>query len=162
LVGNVAAVREIFLDTVDALRRRSLPTRDVCSLVRLTKTPAAYHASRSERRELPYEALLASGRSDWASGERVHVYRASGKRPALLPDDAADDARDYDTDYYLRQLREAFAARLSRALAPEHFAAVFADPAQLSLFAPSLQHARPILTVLAQATITQDGADGEN
>jgi len=168
LVGNLAGVRTIYLDTVDALRRRSLPTRDLCSLVRLTKTPAAYAASRAERRELAYEALLASGRSDWAPGERIHVYRASGKRPALLPEDGADDEddaseararavlRDYDIDYYLRLLRGTFAERLARALTPELFAAVFADPAQLSLFAPSLLDARPILTVLTEANVAED------
>jgi hypothetical protein len=37
-----------------------------------------------------------------------------------------------------------------RALTPEDFAAVFADPGQPSLFAPSLADARPILTVLAE------------
>jgi hypothetical protein len=45
-------------------------------------------------------------------------------------------------------LRETFAARLVRALTPEDFSAVFADPDQLSLFAPSLAQARPVLTVL--------------
>ena len=45
-------------------------------------------------------------------------------------------------------MRETFAARLVRALTPEDFAAVFADPGQPSLFAPSLAQARPILTVL--------------
>jgi DNA polymerase I len=166
LVGNVAGVREVYLETVDALRRRNVPTRDVCSLVRLSKTPDAYQASRSERRELPYEALLASGRTAWSPGERIHVYRAAGKRPALLPEHDFDDddanpaassaQRDYDVTYYLRLLRDTFAARLSRALTPEHYAAVFADPQQLSLFAPSLLDARPILTVLAEATTVED------
>jgi hypothetical protein len=141
----------------------------VCSLIRLTKTPAAYAASRAARRELPYEALLASGRSDWSPGERILVYRAQGKRPALLlehdfdEDDGAQTAAagalpDYDVDYYLRLLRETFAARLARALTPEHYAAVFADPTQLSLFAPSLAGARPILTVLTEATTVEDQA----
>jgi DNA polymerase elongation subunit (family B) len=170
LVGNVAAVRDIYLETVANLRRRGMALRDVCSLVRLTKTPAAYAAGRVERRELPYEALLASGRTEWSPGERILVYRALGKRPALLPEDGYDDdddddvapaARpsappDYDVEYYLRLLRETFAARLARALTAEHYAAVFADPTQLSLFAPSLADARPILTVLAQATTVED------
>jgi DNA polymerase I len=167
LVGNVVGVREVYLDTVRALRRRSFSTRDVCSLVRLSKTPEAYLSSRAERKELPYEAMLASGRTEWSPGERVHVYRATGKRPALLPEQGTDDdddqgglaanvRRDYDVDYYLRLLRETFAARLARALTPEHYAAVFADPAQLSLFAPSLEEARPILTVLSEAAIQQE------
>ena len=36
-----------------------------------------------------------------------------------------------------------------RALTPEDFAAVFADPEQLSLFAPLLADARPVLTVVS-------------
>jgi DNA polymerase I len=48
----------------------------------------------------------------------------------------------------VRLLRETFAARLARALDPEDFAAVFADPQQPSLFGSSLEQARPILTLL--------------
>jgi hypothetical protein len=61
---------------------------------------------------------------------------------------AGSDPRDYDGEFYARLLRETFAARLVRALTPEDFAAVFADPEQPSLFAPSLAQARSILTVL--------------
>jgi DNA polymerase, archaea type len=42
-------------------------------------------------------------------------------------------------------LRDTYAARLARALAPDDFAAVFASPDQLSLFAPSTASMRPIL-----------------
>ena len=45
-------------------------------------------------------------------------------------------------------LFRSFASRLVRALTPEDYAAVFADPEQPSLFARSLVGARPILTVL--------------
>ena len=44
-------------------------------------------------------------------------------------------------------LRDTFAARLARALTPDDFAAVFADPDQLSLFASALGSVRPVLTV---------------
>ncbi|MFP2904411.1 DNA polymerase II, partial [Pyxidicoccus sp. 3LFB2] len=84
-------------------------------------------------------------------------YRAVGGRAGLLPDpeDDADagltgDPRDYDTEYYVRLLRETFAARLVRALAPEDFRTVFDDPGQPSLFAPLLSKARPVLTVLRE------------
>jgi hypothetical protein len=58
------------------------------------------------------------------------------------------DPRDYDVEFYVRLLRETFAARLVRALTPEDFATVFADPEQPSLFTLSLAQARPVLTVL--------------
>jgi DNA polymerase I len=155
LRGDVAGVREVYLQTVDALKRRELPTRDLSSRVRLTKTREEYASTREQRREHAYEALLNAGMASWSVGERVRVYRQTGKRAALLPDQAWDDEqasqalpRDYDVDYYLRQLRDNFASRLERALTVEHYAAVVADPEQLSLFAPSLQGARPILTVL--------------
>jgi DNA polymerase elongation subunit (family B) len=157
LAGDLPGVRKVYVDTVTALRRRTIPTLEVAARVRLTKSPREYLATRESRRELPYEAVLASGRTHWTAGEYVRVYRAVGGRAGLLPDPDAEDTggapsvsrEDYDVDYYVRLLRETFAARLVRALAPEDFAAVFADPEQLSLFAPSLEQARPILTVLA-------------
>lgn len=160
--GDVAGVQAAYVDTVVALRRRAIATRDVAARVRLRKSPADYAASRAQRRELPYEAMIAAGRDTWRVGEQVRVYRATGGRAALLREpegvdaadlDAADEAalpdpRDYDVDAYVRVLRTAFAARLVRALTPEDFAAVFADPDQPSLFAPPLAGARPVLTPL--------------
>jgi DNA polymerase elongation subunit (family B) len=161
LTGDIPGVREAYVETVTALRRRALPTRSVAAQVRLTKTPAQYLAAR--RRELPYEAMLASGRTHWASGEQVRVYRAAGGRAGLLPEPEAGETgtepRDYDADFYVRQLRETFAARLVRALTPEDFAAVFADPEQPSLFAPSLTNARPVLTVLDEPEGEQPHAE---
>jgi transposase len=49
-------------------------------------------------------------------------------------------------------LRDTFAARLARALREEDFAALCADPEQLSLFDRSLRDARPILTRVAPPT----------
>jgi DNA polymerase I len=157
LRDDVASVRSCYLATVAALKRRQLPTRALASHVRLTKTAPAYRAVREQRRELPYEAMLASGRESWSVGERIHVYRARDKRAALLDprlasddESAPADPRDYDVEYYVRLLRETFAARLARALTPEDFASVFADASQLSLFAPTLADARPILTLLSE------------
>ncbi|NTU86019.1 MAG: DNA polymerase, partial [Chloroflexales bacterium] len=61
--GDTPALREHFLDTVAALRARRLPVADVATRVRLTKSPAAYRASRL--REGQYEALLAAGHATW-------------------------------------------------------------------------------------------------
>ncbi|RKG73387.1 hypothetical protein D7W79_25685, partial [Corallococcus exercitus] len=59
---------------------------------------------------------------------------------------------DYDVEYYVRLLKDSFAARLARGLAPEDFATVFADPDQPSLFTPSLEDARPVLNVIREPT----------
>jgi hypothetical protein len=143
----------VYLATVGALRRRELPTFEVSSRVKLTKPPAEYLATRDSRRELAYEAVLAAGRTTWSAGERVRVYRTrtgGGGLVADLEDDEAApvtaDRRDYDADHYIRQLRDTFAARLARAFTPEDFAAVFADPDQLELFARPLSSIRPVLS----------------
>ncbi len=62
------------------------------------------------------------------------------------------DRRDYDVEHYLRLLRDTFASRLIRAFTPEDYAAVFADPDQLTLFTPPLDAMRTILTPLAPLT----------
>jgi DNA polymerase elongation subunit (family B) len=147
---ELAGVREAFVDTVDAIRRRALPTRDVASRVRLTKSPAEYESSRASRRELAYEALLAAGRTRWSIGDRVRVYRTRGGGAGLVTgedDEAADanDPRDYDVEHYVRLLRETFASRLARALAPSDFSVLFADPSQPSLFAPAVEGMRTVL-----------------
>ena len=157
---DIAGVRDAYLATVAALRRRTLPTFDVSSRVRLAKTAAEYLATRDSRRELAYEAMLASGRTRWVAGERVRVYRTGRGLGRVIaerdPDedaasraaDADHDPRDYDVEHYVGVLRDQFASRLARALSPDIFAAVFADPDQLSLFSPSLADAKPILTVV--------------
>jgi DNA polymerase elongation subunit (family B) len=151
LHDDVAGVRDVFVATTNALRRREIPTREVASRVRLTKSPARYLESRERRHELPYEALLMSGRTSWSVGDRIRVYRTSTGDGGLVDPDADDpDAapRDYDVEHYVRLLRETFAARLARALRPEDFAAVFEDPDQFSLLPPSFETMRPVLTSL--------------
>jgi len=150
--GDVAGLRAEYLATLDALRRRELPTLDVSSRVRLTKSPAKYAETRAARRELPYEAVLSGGRTSWRVGERVRVYRRQGGGCGLVDvveDDPAGaharDPRDYDVEHYARVLRVNFASRLARALSPADFAVVFADADQLTLFAPSPATMRPVL-----------------
>jgi DNA polymerase elongation subunit (family B) len=151
LRDDVAGVREAYVATCLALRRRELDTFSVSTKVRLTKTPAQYLETRLLRREGSYEALLAAGRTTWSLGERVRVYRITGGRPGLLAsmDDEGEswsDPRDYDVEHYERLLGRTFATRLARALTEEDFAAVFADPGQATLFPRALAEARPILT----------------
>jgi DNA polymerase, archaea type len=173
LAGNVRAVRDTYVDAVMALRRRQVPTYDVSAQVRLTKSPSQYLATRKQRRELAYEALLTNGREHWALGERVRIYRATGGRAGLFAQgDAEDgepaprefaegDARDYDAEYYVRQLKDSFAARLARGLSPEDFATVFADPDQPSLFTPSLDDAKPVLNIVREPRGPEFGEDTE-
>jgi DNA polymerase I len=154
LAGDVAGVRAAYEETVVALRRRTLPTTQVATRVRLTKTPREYLATRATRREAPYEALLGANQAHWERGEHARVYRAAGGRPALLregADDGENDPRDYDAAYYVRLLRTTFAARLVRAFTPDDFATLFDDPEQPSLFAPPIASLRPVLTSLMEA-----------
>ena len=157
LEGDISGVRETYVQAVSALRTRSLPVYDVSSKVRLTKSSEAYAVSRDTRREISYEAMLASGRARWTTGERVRVYRARGGTAALAPErgegsDAlsgpAADAQlaGYDVEYYVRLLRASFAARLQRAFTPEDFKTLFSDPMQESLFAAGIAEIRPVLT----------------
>ena len=150
LAGDVTGVRHAYVETIDALRRREYATHEMASRVRLTKTPAQYRASRDARRELPYEAMLSAGRSDWRRGERVRVYRAQQGRAGLVTDSAdagqgREDPRDYDVEHYVHVLRNQYAVRLARAFAASDFAALFADPGQSSLFPPSYAGIRPVL-----------------
>ncbi|HMJ51711.1 MAG TPA: DNA polymerase domain-containing protein [Polyangiaceae bacterium] len=157
---DLQGVKGAYTGAIAALRGRRVTTFDVSARVRLTKTPTEYMATRHERRELPYEAVLRSGRTTWTVGERVRIYRTAGGKAGLLSetyadddastdrDEAASDPRDYDVEYYTRILRETFAARLVRALTPEAFSSLFADPDQPSLFDVPASTFEPILTVV--------------
>ncbi|MEO7091617.1 MAG: DNA polymerase domain-containing protein, partial [Polyangiales bacterium] len=167
LVGDVVGVHRAYLDVISALRQREVPTYDVSSRVRLTKAPAEYLATRETRRELTYEAMLASGRTTWRAGERTRVYRTRGGGGGVVGDPEDDemaaptaDVRDYDVDHYVRVLRDNFATRLARAFTPDDFAAVFADPDQLQLFAPPVASIRAVLTdVVVTAADAPDDDD---
>jgi DNA polymerase I len=165
LHSDLPGIKAAYVEAALSLRRRGYPTEQLAARLRLSKTPEEYAAVRASRRELPYEALLASGRTHWQSGERVHVYRASGGRAALLGERESElaeadggeqtAARDYDVGYYLRLLRETYASRLSRALSPGAFATMFDDPAQQTLFDSPLHGQRPILTILPRERVNE-------
>ena len=152
MTGDLGGAREAYLNTISGLRRREIATHDVSSRMRLTKTADAYRQSRSQRREVPYEALLAGGRQSWDVGERIRVYRAQQGSAALLGE---DDPRDYDVPHYERVLRENFASRLIRALAPSDFESVFGDPDQLSMFETPFDDMRTVLTPQPRMEIPQ-------
>ncbi len=165
LGGDVAGVRDEFVDTVSALRKREIPTYDVSSRVRLTKSPERYSQAREHRRELIYEALMSAGRTTWSVGDRVRVYRTADGRGGVVPetddgafDRSAPDPRDYDVEHYVRVLRQTFADRLACALTPDAFIAVVADPEQPSLFASALDSAATVLTRCSVAPSTIDTA----
>jgi len=150
LAGDVSGVREAYVETVEALRKREYSTYDVSSRVRLTKTPEQYRSTRATRRENAYEAMLATGRPAWRRGERIRVFRVRDGSYRVAPDRAASvegvpDERIYDVQHYLRVLGDNYAARLARAFAPADFAALFADPGQASLFPPDYRGIRPVL-----------------
>ncbi len=166
LADDIPGVRRVYLETVDALRSRALPALDVSSRVRLTKSPAEYLAARDRRRELEYEAMIASGRKAWAVGECVHVYRTQngyGAVAAQVDEEAlateGTPRRDYDVNHYLRVLRDTYAGRLARALAPADFAAVFADPDQLPLFPPDFDAMRTVLTPAVPVDVESEEID---
>ncbi len=146
LMNDLPEVRHAWTETVIALRRREVPTHDVSSRVRLTKSAERYAALREYRREAMYEAMLAAGRDDWGVGERVRVYRANSGWSLLLDD---RDPHDYDVEHYVRALRVNYASRLIRALNRDDFVSVFEDPEQPSLFAPDFEAMRPTLTLLS-------------
>jgi DNA polymerase, archaea type len=153
LAGDVSGVRDVYVSTLDSLRLRELAAYDVSSKVRLTKTPAQYLATRDTRRELPYEAMLASGRTSWSVGDRIRVYRTRSGPGGVIEESEDEsvaieiaDRRDYDVDHYARLLRQTFAARLARAFTPAGFEALLADPDQMSLFTPPIATILPVLT----------------
>jgi len=110
------------------------------------------------------EALLAAGRTQWRAGERVRFYRAQQGVPVWLPDEADDTSpiwddeeadevegseeslfsapsatpltnrRDYDSEHYVRVLRDSYAERLRVVFEVEDFSQLFRLDAQRGLF----------------------------
>ena len=64
------------------------------------------------RRELPYEAMLASGRTTWSVGERVRVYRTQGGEGGVVAD--ADDEATRRRRRSARLRRRPLRARAAR------------------------------------------------
>ena len=159
LTGDVAGVRDVYLGTLLSLRGRGFSTYEVSSKVRLTKSPAQYAGTRETRRELSYEAMLASGRVTWSIGDRVRVYRASGGSVRVVED--GEDPRDYDAGYYARLLYTTFGARLARAFDPVDFASVFADSDQMTLFERPMSEIRTVLNAILNGQVGELAVPGK-
>jgi DNA polymerase elongation subunit (family B) len=140
LVGDSAALHALVQATVAELRAHRVPIADVAIRARLTKTPAAYAATR--QREGPYEALHAAGRSAWVVGERIRFYRTVGGGYALYSADA-DALPPYDAEHYVRVLINNYAGRLRKAFAPDDFAQIMRIDGQASLFDTPLETIQP-------------------
>lgn len=163
LVDDVPGVRHVYLATIEALRTRALATHAVSSLVRLSKAPDDYLATRAKRREIAYEALLSAGRTTWSAGDRVRVYRRQNGEYGLLDsrDDESKDVRDYSIDYYIRLLHDTYAQRLARAFTPLDFTTVFADAEQLSIFQSPIASVRTVLTTSTVPMVRESGPLGD-
>jgi DNA polymerase elongation subunit (family B) len=87
LAGDVTGVRQAYVESVAALRRRDYSTFEVSSRVRLTKTPAQYRATRDRRREHSYgrarrrpQRLAARGQSACFGPGRIGRTRHRSRR----------------------------------------------------------------------------------
>jgi DNA polymerase elongation subunit (family B) len=150
LRGDIPAIRAAYLATATALRHQTLPTREVTSRTRLTKTPARYLATRATRREAHYEAMLSSGHATWQRGDTILLYRRANGQAGVW-DETQADRHDYDSAHYLRLLRETYAARLARAFAAADYAALFAIDDQPTLFDAPIEAIQSVLTPLVDA-----------
>jgi DNA polymerase elongation subunit (family B) len=147
LRDDAVGVHAAFTRAASALASRALPTRDVATRVRISKTTEEYLRTRASHREGPYEALLAAGVTSWEPGERVRFYRARGGGYTLLPDErleADEDPRDYDVAYYQRVLVQSYASRLSVAYRPDDWERLFRMGGQGGLFDAPLHEIRTV------------------
>jgi DNA polymerase elongation subunit (family B) len=141
LAGDFAGVRECFERTVLALRNRELPVEDLTAAVQLSKSQEQYEASG--KKEEQYEVLRAAGKG-WRPGDRVRYYQAArgrkGYKKLYEP-----GATDYDAEYYIRKLRDTYAARLAKAVAPEDLNSLFGETR--GLFDRDPSEIRPVVVV---------------
>lgn len=154
LRDDIPAVQAAYQATVARVHQRDLPTVDVATRVRLTKTAAQYQATRAKRREAPYEAMLANGALTWEQGTKIAIYRATNGQFLVLDRDS--DPRNYDIPHYVRLLHESYAARLARAFTADDFATLFPVGDQASLFASPIATVRAILTTITTAPAAAD------
>jgi len=161
---DIAGIARCYRETQEALRRRLLPASDVATRMRLSKDSTTYLGTRAKHTEVQYEALLAAGRKQWRAGERVRFYRSPQGVPVWLPDEADDaspisdeeeadevegsvgplfssisatsltERRDYDSEHYVRVLRDSYAERLRVVFEAEDYSQLFRLDGQQGLF----------------------------
>ena len=146
LAGDVPALQALYQGTVADLRARRVSVDDLCTRVITSKTSVQYRAAK--RREEQYEVLLASGREEWKSNERVTYFQARDRRKKLLE----EYADDYDAEYYVKRLRTTYAQRLAKGFTPEDFEAIFQADQSLDLFGRDLSQIKPIWSVERELT----------
>jgi DNA polymerase I len=161
MLGDIEGIVLCYRETQEALRQRLVPASDVATRMRLSKDSKTYLAKRAKHTEAQYEALLAAGRTQWRSGERVRFYRSQQGAPVWLPDEADDaspisdeeeadeiegseeslfsapslaDRRDYDSEHYVRVLLHSYAERLRVVFEAEDFSQLFRLDGQRGLF----------------------------
>ncbi len=123
LALDFAGVRESFERTVVAIRSKKLPVEDLAVTVQLSKSEEGYRAAG--KKEEQYE-VLRDAKQRWQPGDRVRYYQAArgrkGYKKLYQP-----GATDYDAEYYVKKLRDTYAARLSKAVAPEDLNSLFGE-----------------------------------
>ena len=164
MLGDIEGIVRSYQETQEALRQRRLPASDVATRMRLSKDSKTYLGTRAKHTEAQYEALLTAGRTQWLAGERVRFYRSQQGAPIWLPDEADDaspisdeedadeveesdelpfsaastaplaDRRDYDSEHYVRVLRDSYAERLRVVFEAEDFSQLFRLDGQQGLF----------------------------
>jgi DNA polymerase, archaea type len=154
LTEQIGAIRDLYLQALDKLSKRQYSLAEVASSAKLTKTPAQYQASG--RSEVAYEAMLASGYSDWRRGQRVRLYcSVNGWRilPNNPPDDGSSALLDYDIWHYRRSLRKNYAERLRSGFSNRDFELLFQDSAQAGLFDGDVRDITAQLQHFTEATV---------
>lgn len=131
LSGDLAGVREAYVQTYAALAQRRLSNAQVASRIRLTKSPEQYAASRASRKESPYESLHLAGVS-WQTGRRASFYQQAGRGWVQLSENP--DGHDYDIAAYQQNLLATYASRLRKGLRPQDFEQLFRPPSEQGLF----------------------------
>jgi DNA polymerase elongation subunit (family B) len=143
-------VRTVFRQYCARLRRREIPTADLCVSMPLNKTPDKY--AQSERKEEAYEVYLAAGNAEWRQGHRIRFYQTRlGKK--LLQHDAAD----YDSDFYIDRLRSTALQRLEKAFSPADLQVLFSEFD--GLFDPPLDEIRPLRVTYEEPILWETKAE---
>jgi DNA polymerase I len=126
VLGNVSALRQAFVSTVDQLRSAQIPLDDLCVQATLHKSPAEYR--RLGVREEPYEVLLNAGVRSWRVGQRIRYFRAHHGEPQLLAEGDLLSPREADTEFYVQRLSAVYCQQFAQAFRREDFLRIFAPP----------------------------------